>query len=60
MKERGISEEDVEYCVKNYHTCYTDKAGNPIYKADLADDRHIKVVVKANSADPIVVITVAD
>ena len=60
MKERGISEEDVEYCVKNYHTCYPDKAGNPIYKADLADGRYIKVVIKANLVDPIVVITVGN
>jgi hypothetical protein len=60
MKERGISEVDVEHCIKNYRTCYTDRTGNPIYKADLADGRHIKVIVKANSVDPIVVITVAD
>ncbi len=60
MKERRITEEDVRYCLENYHACYPDKAGNPIYKADLADGRHIKVVVKANTADPIVIITVAD
>ena len=60
MKERKITEEQVAYCLENYHTCYPDKAGNPIYKAELVDGRHIKVVVKANSVDPIVVITVAD
>jgi hypothetical protein len=60
MKERKITEADVEYCLEKYHTCYPDKAGNPIYKADLADGRHIKVVVKPNAVDPIVVITVAD
>jgi hypothetical protein len=60
MKERGIAKEDIEYCIENYHTCYLDKAGNPIYKADLADGRHVKVVVKADSVDPIIVITVAD
>ncbi len=60
MQERGITEEEVEYCLNNYHTFYTDSGGNPIYKVDLPDSRCIKVVAKANSIDPIVVITVAD
>ena len=60
MRERGITEEEVEYCLDNYHTSYTEKKGNPIYKVDLPSGRHIKVVVKANSVDPIVVITAAD
>ncbi len=60
MQERGITEEEVEYCLDNYHTFYTDFGGNPIYKADLPGGRRIKVVVKAKSVDPIVVITVAD
>jgi len=60
MQERGITEDEVEYCLNNYHTSYADPDGNPIYKADLPGDRRIKVVVKANSTDPIIVITVAD
>jgi hypothetical protein len=60
MQERGITEEEVAYCLDNYHTSYTDWSGNPIYKADLPSGRRVKVVVKANSVDPIVVITVAD
>lgn len=60
MRERRITEEEVEYCLKNYHTCYSDSEGNPIYKADLPSGRHIKVVVKAKSVDPKVIITVAD
>ncbi len=60
MQERGITEEEVEYCLNNYHTFYADSAGNPIYKADLPDGRHIKVVVKAKSVDPKIIITVAD
>ena len=60
MKERGITEEEVEYCLDNYHTSYTDSEGNPIYKADLPSGSHIKVVVKAKPVDPKVVITVAD
>ncbi len=60
MKERGITEEEVEYCLVNYHTSYSDLKGNSIYRADLPDGKKIKVVVKANTVDPIVVITVAD
>jgi len=60
MRERGITEEEVEYCLNNYHISYTDSGGNPIYKADLPDGKRIKVVVKVQSVDPIVVITVAD
>ena len=60
MKQRGITEEEVEYCLNNYHTSYPDSDGNPIYKVDLPDGRHIKVVVKAKSVDPKVIITVAD
>jgi len=60
MCERGITEEEVDYCLQNYHTSYHDAEGNPVYKADLPGGRRIKVVVKADSTDPIVVITVAD
>ncbi len=60
MRERGITAEEVEYCLDNYHTSYTEKKGNPIYKVDLPSGRYIKVVVKAKSVEPIVVITVAD
>ncbi len=60
MKQRQITEQDIEYCLKHYHTSYTDPEGNPIYVADLQGGWQIKVVVKANSVDPIVVITVAD
>ena len=57
MKERGITEEEVEYCLNNYHTSYTDSDGNPIYKSNLP---YIKVIIKAKSVEPMVVITVAD
>lgn len=59
MKQRGITTEEVEYCLQNYHTSYSDKAGNPIYRADLPSGKHLKVVVKAGTADK-TVITVAD
>ena len=60
MKERGITKEEVEYCLNEYHTSYTDVKGNPIYKVDLPSGKRVKVVVKANSVDPSVIITVAD
>jgi hypothetical protein len=60
MIQRGIKEEDVEYCLINYHTSYKDFKGNPIYKADLIDGRCIKVVVDGSSSEPRKIITVAD
>lgn len=60
MTQRGISEEDVEYCLSDYHTSHTDVKGNPIYRAQLPSGQGIKVVVAAGSTDPILVITVAD
>lgn len=59
MKERKISEEEVEYCLKNYDISYTDNKGNPIYVSYTPSGRRIKVVVETNS-NPIVVITVGD
>lgn len=60
MRERRITEEEVQYCLENYHISYTDSEGNSIYKAKLPSGRNIKVIIKANSIDPRVVITVAD
>ena len=60
MRQRRITEQEVEYCLAHYHTWYTDKGGNPICKARLPNGRVIKVVAKAHSTDPLVVVTVAD
>ncbi len=60
MQERGITDAEVQYCLKNYHTSYPDRLGNTIYKVDLESGKGIKVVVKAQSANPMIVITVAD
>ena len=61
MKQYGVTEEEVEYCLNNYHTSYTNLGRDSIiYKADLPSGRYIKVVVKATSVDPKVVITVGD
>ncbi|MFW6125877.1 MAG: DUF4258 domain-containing protein [Chloroflexota bacterium] len=60
MRQRRITEQEVEYCLLHYHTWYTDRAGNPIYKAQLPNGRTIKVVLKSQSTDPVLVITVAD
>ena len=59
MRQRGITEDEVEFCLQHYHTSYKDIAGNPIYKVDLPDGRKIKTVVKGDSSD-IIIITVAD
>jgi hypothetical protein len=57
MKERSISESEVKECLDNWSTCYTDKKGNPIYKAAVKG-RGIKVVV--TKENPTLIITVAD
>ena len=59
MRQRGISEQDVEYCLQNYFISYSDPSGKPIYRADLPSGKCIKVVVAADTTDTIV-ITVAD
>lgn len=58
MAQRSISEREVEQAIKQAHTSYTDRAGNPILIAHV-DGRRIKVVV-ARGSDPPHVITVAD
>jgi len=60
MRQRGITEEEVGYCLINYDVSYTDPTGNAIYRAKTPSGRRIKVVVKAGSVDPQVIITVAD
>jgi hypothetical protein len=59
MKERGITKEEVESCINNHSIEYTDKSGNPIYVASVKGKR-IKVVVRKDCINPIVVITAAD
>jgi hypothetical protein len=59
MQQRNITEQEVEYCLQEYLTSYPDRDGNPIYRVDLPSGRRIKVVIKANTADPLV-ITVGD
>lgn len=57
MKERSVSEAEVEECLSNWTTCYTDKKGNSIFKA-IVNGRGIKVVVTKENQN--LVITVAD
>lgn len=59
MKERGISRVEVESCILHHDIEYADKGGNPIYVASVGG-RRIKVVVKKDCVNPIVVITSAD
>ena len=59
MKERRISKEEVESCINDHAVEYTDRGGNPIYVASIKG-RRIKVVVKKDCVNPIMVITTAD
>ena len=58
MRERSITEEEVEACLGDWDTQNTDRDGNPIYRARLQSGRGIKVVVAKD--EPGFVITVAD
>jgi len=49
MKQRGISKNEVEYCIENHTIEYPDKKGNPIYTVHTPGNRYIKVVVNKNS-----------
>jgi hypothetical protein len=57
MRDRSISEAEVEACWLNHHTTKSDKKGNPIYIADVKG-RYIKIVVKRQNTK--VIITAAD
>ncbi|MBA7641570.1 hypothetical protein ES703_49255 [subsurface metagenome] len=58
MKQRSISEEEVEHCLNDHDIFCTDKKGNPKYRARTPDGRDIKVVLKKEN--PSLVITVED
>ena len=58
MRQRSISEAEVEYCLKNHDISYTDKKRNPIYIAYTHSNRRIKVIVDKDNLNE--VITVAD
>lgn len=55
--ERSISDLEVKECIENCETMYTDKCGNPVYRAKV-NGRGIKVVIAL--AEPDFIITVAD
>ncbi len=57
MRQRSISEAEVEACLQNHDILYQDKKGNPKYDAYVGN-RRIKVVVQKEN--PSVVITVED
>jgi len=58
MRERRVTELEVEQVLENWHTRYTDRRGNPILIGH-PWGRRVKVVVRKDS-DPPYVITVAD
>jgi len=57
MKQRKISETEVEACLQDHDILYFDKKGNPKYNTHIGE-RYIKVVVAKD--DPNFVITVED
>lgn len=57
MRQRKISEAEVEACLQDHDILHVDKKGNPKYKAYMGG-RYIKVVVQKDN--PSVVITVED
>jgi hypothetical protein len=58
MRQRRISEEEVEAVLADYHTEYPDRQGNRIV-IGRPGDRRVKVVV-AKDSDPPRIITVGD
>ena len=57
MRERAISEQEIEDVLRNHHTEYSDKNGNRILVGD-PGGRPIKVIVEKDS-DPPLIITAA-
>ena len=57
MKQRKISEAEVEACLQDHDILYFDRKGNPKYTTYVGE-RCIKVVVQKDN--PLVVITVED
>ncbi len=57
MKQRRISEAEVEACLQDHDVFSFDRKGNPKYKRDVGE-RCIKVVVQKDN--PSVIITVED
>jgi len=60
MRQRGITKDEVEYCLDQPEICYKDPKGNPIYRGLVPGGKKIKVVTAADTSDQIVIITVAD
>jgi hypothetical protein len=58
MRRRSISKNEIIECIENYDTRFTDKKGNPVYRARLESGRGIKVVIAKDEPDFIV--TTAD
>jgi hypothetical protein len=58
MRRRGITEQEVEYCLQNYDITYPGRAGATIYKGYVQSGKRIKVVIN-DSTEPKVIITAA-
>jgi hypothetical protein len=60
MRERNISEKEVEYCISHWDIDYIGKTGNFIYTVHTETGRFIKVIIDKDSTNPLKVITVGD
>jgi hypothetical protein len=58
MAQRGISQEKVEICLKNYQERYPDSKGYSQYAYKYDDGTLIRVVVKEIASDDWLIITV--
>lgn len=56
MRQRGISEAEVEAVLSDYHTTYTDEDGNPVYIGD-PSGRRVVVAVRRGSAPAHIITT---
>lgn len=59
MRERGFTEEEVAYCLNNYHTSYNDSKGKSVYRATTESGRKMRVVATYEN-NLYFIITVAD
>jgi hypothetical protein len=58
MAQRGVSQEKVEICLRNYQERYPDSKGNIQYGYKFEDGTLVRVVVKEITSDDWLIITV--